>query len=416
LEPAFWVGKNSLRCWRRLVLEEIEGVKGKAYSEEASGSSLNCMEKAVGLCNSNYDHKMSCDSISDTCGENICDEEKALEQNCLKIPIKCKAYSGDRTECESPSISLNSEDYESNVGMAMWSRLKITPKSDNKEISLDLETRTSESLQISSCNTTTDNSQISSYDGRRTVKVLPPDLRRTFMSDTNNSNNEPETLESEVSSTVPSECEESQNVKSLHLTVCSNRAVTSSDEVSASCLHDCKMKLSEITGDEVSVPRQEVAISKYNFTNNNNKKNISGNSESQIFTENGDKVLEPKPPYVMIKTPGFGDDLIHSADEDVVFVKAVQKSRKQPEDVTCESERMVQESREESEVKTVSDVLSSDVTMDDETLHNGQQVEAQKQDDNVLCKDSDGQEDDDEGFNEDIICTHGMLNFKLLSL
>ncbi|PNF30007.1 hypothetical protein B7P43_G06214 [Cryptotermes secundus] len=70
---------------------------------------------------------------------------------------------------------------------------------------------------------------------------------------------------------------------------------------------------------------------------------------------------------------------------------------------------MVQENTEESEVKTDSDVLSGDVTMDDETLHNGQQMETQKQDDNLLCKDSDEQEEVEEGFNEDIICTHGHL-------
>jgi hypothetical protein len=91
------------------------------------------MEKAVGL----HDHKVICDSIADTCGENISDEEKTLEQSCLKLPIKCKVYSGDRTECESSSISLNSEDCESNVGM------------NNKEISLGLlETHTSASLPI----------------------------------------------------------------------------------------------------------------------------------------------------------------------------------------------------------------------------------------------------------------------------
>jgi hypothetical protein len=400
-----------------LVLEEIEGVKGKAYAEEASGSSLNCMEKAVGLCSSNYDHKMICDSIADTCGENISDEEKALVQNCQNIPIKCKVYSGDRTECESSSISLNSEDCENNVEVATCSRSKIMSKSDNEEISLDLEACTSESLPISSCNTSTHNSQVSACDGRKNVKHLPPDLKRIFMSDTNSSNNEPETLESEVSSTVPSECEESQNVKSLHLTVCNNGAITSSDEVSASCLHDCKMQLSEFTGDEISVPRQEVAVSKNHFTNNNNN-NISRNSESRIFTENGVKVLKPKLSYIQIRTHGFGDDIIQSVDEDVVCEKVIEKSSKQPQDVTCESERMVQERREKSEEKTVSDVLSGDATVDDETFHNGQQVEAQKQDDNVLCKDSDGQDDDDdddeEGFNDDIICTHGTLNFKLL--
>lgn len=412
LEPAFWVGKNSLRCWRKLVLEEIGELKGKAYSEEASSSSLNYMETA-GLYSSNYDNKMSCDNVADTCDENMSDEEKVLEQNGQKIPIKCKGYSGDRTECESCSISLNSEDCESTVGMATWPSLKTTSKSDNEKISLDLlETHTSESLPVLSCNISTDNSQISSYDSGRNMKVLPPGLRRNFVSDTNNSNSEAENIELEVSSTVPLECEESQNVKSLQLAVCNNSAITSSDEISASHMHDCKMELSEITGEGTSIPRQEVAISKNHFTNSN--KNISGNNVSQICTENVVKVLKLKPSYIRIRTPGFGDDIIQSVEEVAMCEKFIQKSNKQPQDVTCESERMVEENREESEVKTVSDVLSGDVTMDDETLHNGQQMEAHKQDDNLLCKDSDEQEDDEEGFNEDIICTHGTLNFKLL--
>jgi hypothetical protein len=365
-----------------------------------------------GLYSSNYDNKMSCDNVADTCDENMSDEEKVLEQNDQKIPVKCKGYSGNRTECESSSISLNSEDCESTVRMALRSSSKITSKSDNEKVSLDLlETHTSESLPVLSCNISTDNSQISSYDSGRNKKVLPPGLRTIFVSDTNNSNNEAENIEMEVSSTVPSECEESQNVKPLQLAVCNNSAITSSDEISASHIHEFKMELSEITGEGTSIPRQEVAISENHFTNS---KNISGNNVSQICTENMVKVLGLKPSYIRIRTPGFGDDIIQSVEEVPVCEKFIQKSNKQPQDVTYESELMVQESREESEVKTVSDMLSGVATMDDETVHNGQQMEAQKQDDNLLCKDSDEQEDDDEGFNEDIICTHGTLNFKLL--
>lgn len=409
LEPAFWVGKNSLRCWRKLVLEEIEGVKGKGYSEE--DSSLNCMEIG-GLYSSNYDNKMSCENLADTCDENMSDEEKALQQNAQKIPVKCKGYSDVRIECESSSISLNSEGCESTVGMATQLSSKITSKSDNEKISLDLlETHTSESLPVLSCNISTDNSQISSCDSGRNMKILPPGLRRTFVSDKNNSNSEAENIEMEVSSTVPLDCEESQNLKSLQLAVCNNSAITSSDEISASHMHDCKIELSEITGEGTSIPRQEVAISKDPCTSSNN--NISGDNVSQICTENVVEVLELKPSYVRIRTPGFGDDIIQSVEEVAMCEKFTQKSNKQPQDVTCESDGMVQENTEESEVKTDSDVLSGDATMDDETLHNGQQMETQKQDDNLLCKDSDEQEEDEEGFNEDIICTHGMLNFKL---
>ncbi|XP_023711223.1 ubiquitin carboxyl-terminal hydrolase 48 isoform X4 [Cryptotermes secundus] len=407
LEPAFWVGKNSLRCWRKLVLEEIEGVKGKGYSEEASSSSLNCMEIAD-LYSSDYDNKMNCDNLADTCDENMSDEEKTLQQNAQKIPVKCKGYSDDRIECESSSILLKKEDCESTVGMATQWSSKITSKLDNEKISLDpLETHTSKSLPVLSCNISTDNSQISSCDNGRNMKILSPGLRETFVSDKNNSNSEAENIELEVSSSVPLDCEESQNVKSLQLAVCNNSAITSSDEISASHMHDYKIELSEITKEGTSIPRQEVAISKNPFTSSD--KNISGDNVSQICTENVVEVLEPKPSYIRIRTPGFGDDIIYSTEEVAMCEKFTQKSNKQPQDVTCESEGMVQENTEESEVKTDSDVLSGDVTMDDETLHNGQQMETQKQDDNLLCKDSDEQEEVEEGFNEDIICTHGHL-------
>jgi hypothetical protein len=283
--------------------------------------------------------------------------------------------------------------------MATRSRSKITSKTDNKQISPDLfETHTSESLPVLSCNTSTDNSQGSSYDSGTNMKVLPPSVRMS-VPDANNSNSEAENLD----------CEE---VKSLHLAVCNNSAITPSDEISASHMNDCKMELSEITGEGTSIPRQGVAMSKNHFTNSN--KNISGNSASHVCAENVVKVLESKPSYVRIRTPGFGDDIIQSVEEVAICEKFIQKSNGRPQDITCKSEGMVQENREESEVKTVSNVLSSDVTMDGETLHNGQQMEAQKQDDNLLCKDSDGHEDDEEGFNEDIICAHGTLNFKLL--
>lgn len=371
------------------------------HLEEAASSSMNRLEEGAGPCSSNYDDKTGCDSVADTCDENVSDEEKVLEENCQKIPVKCKVYSGDRTECQSSGIPLNSEDCGSNLAKAARSRSKIMSESDNNLVSVDIETHASESLSILSCNTSADNSQISSCNGGRNVEVVPSGTRRIFVPDTNSSNNEAKNLEMVVSSTVLSECEEPQDVKSSHLAMCNNGTITPSDEVSADSSRECKVEVSEVTDEEMSVPRQEVAI--------------SGNTESQMCTEKrADKVLEPKSSYIRIRTPGFGDDIIQSVDEVAVCAEFIQKLREHPQEGTCENEGMLQELRAESEVKSLTEVMSSDVTKDDETFHNGQHSVAAKQDDNGLCKDSDEQEDDDdEGFNEDIICAHGMLNYQL---
>jgi hypothetical protein len=398
-----------------LVLEDVEGVKGEAGTEESSEYSSSCMEKVTEPCSDNCDDKMTCDSVPETYDENNSDKGKLLEQNGQKIPMDCRGYLGDKMECESSSILLNCKDSEITVPRAIWSTSKMNSESDNKQSFVDLlETRTSETLQVLSCSNSTDNSVISSFGSEKNVKILSPDVRRTYVSNTKDLNSEAEALETEVSSTVQQNCKESQKKKSVHLDECSNTAVTSSDEVSVSQVHGCKTELPEIRKEGTSI-HSSVRQEKH-FENSNG--NISVNGISRTCTENTVKALEPRPSYIRIKTPGFGDDIIQSVEEVVICEKLGQKSNKCMQNVSCKTEEMVQENRGEYEVKTVSDVSSSGgITVsyvDDETLHNGQQMEAQKQDDSLLYKDFDGHETDEEGFNEDILCKHGKLNCKLL--
>jgi hypothetical protein len=164
----------------------------------------------------------------------------------------------------------------------------------------------------------------------------------------------------------------------------------------------------ELSGN--SFQRQEVALLKEQFINSN--KNIPENSMSQLCTENSVKTLKLKSLSICIRTPGFGDDIIWSVEDVAIDKKCEQNLNQQPQDVTCKSQDIVQETVEESEVKNDSDVLSGDITVSN--VDNGQQVEGQRQDCSLLCKDYEGEEDDEEGFNDDIICTHGKLNCKVL--
>jgi hypothetical protein len=245
------------------------------------------------------------------------------------------------------------------------------------------------------------NSPVHSCGRRRNVKALSPHLRRTVLSDTDDVGGEAQAVEMEVSYTVKQGCEKAQNLDTS--LVCSDNSVSSSHELSASQMSDNEMELS---GN--SFQGQEVGVLKKQLTKSN--KSSPENSMSRICTRNSVKTLKPK--SRCIRTPGFGNDIILSVGEVAMFEKFAENLNEQPQDVTCKSEDIVQEIMEDSAVKTASYVLSGDVTVSN--VDNGQQVEGQKQDYNVLCKDYDEDEEDEEGFNDDIICTHGKLNCKVL--
>jgi hypothetical protein len=385
-----------------LVLREVEGLRDKTDVEETSGYTSKSMEKVTGPCIDHCVDKMSCDSTTETAEENISDEEKMLEQNSQKIPAEFKAFPCDKTECESSSASLNSVDA---VQMTTRARSKINLKTNNAQTSVNkLETHSSKSSLSLSCNNSLNESQIYSFGNVRNMKALLPGLKRTVLSDNNDCNVKTQSVEMEVSSTVRSGCERSQNLDTS--VVCSDNSVTLSHEISASQVHDSEVELSG-----KSFQGQGVAMLKKQFVNSN--KNIPENSMLKISTENSGRTLKPKPLCICIRTPGFGDDIVLSAEEVVIGKKCGQNLNNQSHDVTSKSEDVVQETMEEYETKSASDMLSGDVAVSD--VDNGQQVEAQKQNYNLLCKDYDGEEEDDEeGFNEDIICTHGKLNCKLL--
>ena len=373
-------------------MQDVEGVKGKTESEDRSGYTSSHIEKVSGQSIDDCVDKMSCDSTTETGDENIFDGGKMLEQNSQKIPIECKAFSSVKMECESTSASLNSVD---TVQMTTRSRSKSNLNSENEQTyGNKLETHSLKSLPNLSCDNSVNNSPVHSCGRNRNVKALSPHLRRTVLSDTDDINGEAQAVEMEVSSTVKLGCEESQNLDTD--VVCSDNSVTSSHEMSASRMNDNE---TELSGN--SCQMQEVVVLKKQFINSN--KSIPENSMSQICTKNLVKAL--KPMSVRIRTPGFGDDIILSVEDTVMYKKFGENLIEQPQDVTCKSEDIVQEAMEESSVKTASYVLSGDVTVSN--VDNGQQVEGQKQDCNVLFKDYDEEEEDEEGFNDDIICTHG---------
>lgn len=381
-------------------MRDVGGVKGKTDTEDGSGYTSSHTEMVTGHSVDNCVDSMSCDSTTETGDENIFDGWKLLEQTSQKISIECKAFSSVKMECESSSASLNSVD---TVQMTTRSRSRINLKSDNEQTyGNKLETHSSKSLPNLSCDNSVNNSPVHSCGRRRNVKALSPRLRRTVLSDTDDVNGEAQAVEMEVSSTVERGCEESQNLDTN--LVCSDNSVSSSLEMSASRMSDNEMELS---GN--SVQRQEVGVLKKQFIKSN--KSTPENSMSRISTRNSPKALKPK--SKCIRTPGFGNDIIHSVEEVVMCKKFGENLHEQPQDVTCKSEDIVQEPMEDSAVKTASCVLSGDVTVSN--ADNGQQVEGQKQDCNVLYKDYDEEEEEDEeGFNDDIICTHGKLNCKIL--
>ena len=398
LEPTFWVGKNSLRCWRKLVLRDVEEVKGKTDTEDRSGHASSHTEIVTGHSVDNCVDKMSCDSTTETGDESIFDGGKLLEQNSQKIPIECKAFSSVKLECESSSALLNSVD---TVQMTTRSRSRVNLKSDNEQTCGNkLETHSSKSSPNLSSDNSANNSPVYSCGRRRNVKALSPRLRRTVLVDTDDVDDEAQAVEMEVSSTVKRGCEKSQNLDTN--LVCSDDSVSSSHEMSASRMSDNE---GELSGN--SFQRQEVGVLKKQFIKS--IKSSPENSMSRICTRNSVKALKPR--FICIRTPGFGDDIIQSVEE-VAMLKKFGENLNEPQDVTCKSEDIVQETMEDSAVKTASYVLSGDVTVSD--VDNGQQVEGQKQDCNVLCKDYDEEEEDEEGFNDDIICTHGKLNCKVL--
>jgi len=399
LESTFWVGKNSLRCWRKLVLRDVEEVKGQTDTEDGSGYTSSQMEVVTGHSVDNCVDKMSCDSTTETGDENIFDGGKLLEQNSQKLPVECKAFSSVKLECESSSASLSSVD---TVQMTTRSRSRINSKSDNEQTyGNKLETHSSKSLPQLSCDNSVNNSPVRSCGGRRNVKALSPRLRRTVLSDTDDVNGGTQAEEMKVSSTVKRGCEKSQNLGTN--LVCSDNSVSSSHEMSASRMSDNEMALS---GN--SFQRQEVGVLKKQFIKSD--KSSSETSISRICTRNSVKALRPK--SRCIRTPGFGNDIIQSVEEVAMHEKFGENLNEQPQDITCKSEDIVQETMEDSAVKTGSYVLSGDVAVSN--VDNGQQVEGQKQDCNVLGKDYDEEEEDEEGFNDDIICTHGKLNCKVL--
>lgn len=381
-----------------MVLEEVEDVKDKG---DKGDYLLNCTDAVTGPDSNICDDKMSCDSVTETYEENNCDDEKLLEQNDQKISRDSKRYSGDKMECESSSISLNSEDCESATPRVTRSSSKINSKSVSKQISLDfLNTHTSESLPDFSCDNSKDNAQIPLFESGRNVKALLPGLRRTVVSNKKDSNSEVETMEMEVSSTVPPDCEELQNVSSVHLAVSNENVITSSDEVLASQVRGYEMEVAEVTKEGTSMQNsvgQEGPMLKEHFESSN--KNLSVNGVSQTCTENCMKGLERKYSYIRIKTPGFGDDIIQNIEGSVICEKLRQKSNKRPSAITCKTVDMVRENREEFKERTIADVsFGGDVTgsnVDGDAFHNEEQ------------------EGEEEGFNEDIICIHGKLNCKL---
>lgn len=377
-------------------------MKGKSDSEKTSGFTSNCMEKVPGPCIDQCVDKMSCDSTTETGEESIFGEEKMSGKSSQKIPVEFKAFSSDEMECESSSASLNSVD---TVQVTTQSKSEINLKSDNEQTCINkLETHSSISSPNFLCNNSVNNLQVYSFGRRRNAKAFAPHLRRTVVSDMDDVDGNAQAVEMEVSSTIKLGCEESQNLDTNIMF--SDNSVTSSHEISASQMHGSEMDLSRN-----SFQRQEVAMLQKQIINSN--KNIPENSVSGICTKNSVKALKPKPLSICLKTPGFGDDIIRSVEEVAIHEKYGQDLNKQRQDVTCKSQDIVQETMEESEVKTASDVLTGDVTVSD--MDNGQQVEGQKQDCNLLCKDYDGEEEEDEeGFNDDVICTHGKLNCEVL--
>jgi hypothetical protein len=382
-----------------LVLRDVEGVKGKTDTEDRSDHTSSHIEIVTGHSVDNCIDKMSCDSTTETGDENIFDGGQLLEQNSQKIPIECKAFSSVKLECESSSASLNSVD---TVQMTTRSRSRINLKSDNEQTCGNkLETHSSKSLPKLSCDNSVNNSPVHSCGRRRYVKALSPHLRRTVMSDADDVNGEAQAVEMEVSSAVKQGCEKSQNLDTN--LVCSDNSVSLSHEMSASRMSDNEMELS---GN--SFQGQEVGVLKKLFIKSN--ESSPEDSMPRICTRNSVKALKPK--FKRIRTPGFGNDIIQSVEEVAMHEKFGETLTEQPQDVTCNSEDIVQETMEDSAVKTGSYVLSGDIT--GSNVDDGQQVESQKHDCNVLCKDYDEEEEDEEGFNDDIICTHGKLNCKVL--
>jgi hypothetical protein len=381
-----------------LVLRDVEEVKGKTDTEDRSGHTSSHTEIVTGHSDDNCVDKMSCDSTTETGDENIFDGGKLMEENSQKIHIECKAFSSVKLECESSSASLNSVD---TVQMTTRSRSRVNLKSDNEQTGNKLETRSSKSSSNLSCDTSANNSPVHSCGRRRNVKALSPRLRRTVLSDTNDVNGEAQAVEMEVSSTVKRGCEKLQNLDTN--LVYSDDLVSSSLEMLASRMSDNEVELS---GN--SFQRQEGVVLKKQFIKSN--KSSPESSMSRICTRNSVKALKPK--FKCIRTPGFGNDIIIQSVEEDVMHKQFVEVLNEPQDVTCKSEDIVQETMEDSAMKTASYLLSGDVTVSN--VDNGQQVEGQKQDCNVLCKDYDEEEEDEEGFNDDIICTHGKLNCKVL--
>jgi hypothetical protein len=381
-----------------LVLRDI-GVKGRTDSEDRSGSASSHTEIVTGQSVDNCVDRMSCDSTTETSDENIFDGGKMLEQNNQKIPEVCKGFSSAEMECESSSASSYFVD---TVPMTTRSKSRLNLKSDNEQTCGNkLETHSSKSLPDLTCDNSVNKSLVLSSGRRRDVKALSPRLRRTVLFDADDVNGETQAVEMEGLPAVKLGCEESQNLDTN--LVCSDNSVSSSNEMSTSQMNDIEMELS---GNNFEM--QAVVVLKKQCIKNS--KSIPEDSKSRRCTRNSVKVL--KKVSKCIRTPGFGDDIIQRVEEAVIHETFGENLNEQPLDVACKSEDMVQDTMEESAVKTASYVLSGDVKVSN--VDNGQQVEGQKRDCNVLCKDYDDEEEDEEGFNDDIICTHGKLNCKVL--
>ncbi|XP_069703026.1 ubiquitin carboxyl-terminal hydrolase 48-like isoform X2 [Periplaneta americana] len=341
-EPTYWVGKNSLKCWRKLVLEEVEEVM-KKDDEDANGCSP---EQENGECSSSCNVDAPCDSaIGPNCSRDI-----QTDQN-------ISTCSGNRVG----SVSLNFEDCESSVPRTTRSRTQTISKQITVDCSQDLASKSSP-LAVHSSGS---NSPVTSCGNRSIAKNVS--------SPSKISSTECEAMETEVSSTVSVGCED-KDARLDCSDTCKDSAVTSSDEVLGSEreVNSCK----EETG---------------NKTHFAGSKNVSLNGISRTCSS-----VQLKPSYIRIRTPGFGDDIIQPITYDETLE---------------ESDQQGNGDKIENETRAVPDVSSSD-DIHDNSLHNGRQTvpasDSQKLETSLL-KDEDENEEEEEGFNEDILCVHGNL-------
>ncbi|PSN41459.1 hypothetical protein C0J52_21695 [Blattella germanica] len=176
-QPSFWIGKNSLRCWRKLVLEELEDVQSRDITDEVNGH----------------------------------DSEVQISQNLPKV--QNKVGNDNIAEVESSDVSSNVKHNDSTSVRATRSKSKVKIESNGCE-----ENYISQSSQIVQCNDPSSVSLESSCDS----SVI---RNRKALLEAKAKNNKEEGMEFEITASASSDC---GNV--VNETVSSDM-VSSSDEV-----------------------------------------------------------------------------------------------------------------------------------------------------------------------------------------